>query len=72
MNVKDKVAVCSRSLSANKVLRTELLSRYQHVKFNDAGLSLTGDELKEFIFGSTEIILLKPINYLRKFTYECS
>ena len=57
MNVKDKVAVCSRSLSANKLLRAELLSRYQHVKFNDEGLSLAGDELKEFIFGCSKVIV---------------
>lgn len=57
MNVKDKVAVCSRSLSANKVLRAELLSRYQHVKFNDQGLSLKGDALKEFIFDCSKVIV---------------
>ena len=57
MNIKDKVAVCSRSLSANKVLRAELLSRYQHVKFNDAGLSLAGDELKEFVCDSSKVIV---------------
>jgi len=57
MNIKDKVAVCSRSLSANKALRTELLSRYRHVKFNDDGLSLSGAELKEFIFDCSKVII---------------
>ncbi len=30
MNDKDRVAVCSRSFSANEELRREILSRYKH------------------------------------------
>lgn len=56
MNIKDKVAVCSRSFSHNSVLRAELLSRYQHVTFNDAGLQLKGDSLVEFLKGHDKAI----------------
>jgi hypothetical protein len=48
MNDKDRVAVCSRSFSANEELRREILSRYKHVKFNDDGLSLVGDTLAKW------------------------
>lgn len=49
MNETDQVGVCSRSFSANPVLRAELLSRYKKVKFNDAGRSLAGDSLVDFL-----------------------
>ena len=49
MNHTDKVAVCSRSFSKNPVLRAELLARYEHVTFNDAGGSLEGDGLVAFL-----------------------
>ena len=49
MNETDLVGVCSRSFSANPVLRAELLARYKNVKFNDAGRSLAGDSLVEFL-----------------------
>ena len=35
-----RVAVCSRSFSKNPTLRAELLARYRHVTFNDAGAQL--------------------------------
>lgn len=57
MNVRDKVAVCSRSLSANKELRAMLSSRYRNVKFNDNGISLSGALLKEFIYDATKVII---------------
>ena len=38
-----RVAVTSRSFSKHPVLRKELLCRYPDAKFNDEGLSLTGD-----------------------------
>lgn len=57
MNVKDKVAVCSRSFSKNEVLRKEILSRYKHVKFNDEGLSLVGDKLIEFLRDQNKVII---------------
>ena len=56
MNITDKVAVCSRSFSANPILRAELLERYRNVKFNDAGLSLNGDSLVEFLAGHDKAI----------------
>lgn len=49
MNHTDRVAVCSRSFSRNPVLRAELLARYEHVTFNDAGGSLVGDDLVAFL-----------------------
>jgi phosphoglycerate dehydrogenase-like enzyme len=45
------VAVTSRSFSRNEVLRAETLERYEHVTFNDEGLSLDGDSLVEFLAG---------------------
>ena len=56
MNTLDTVAVCSRSFSRNETLRKELLRRYANVKFNDAGLSLEGNELVEFLSGATKAI----------------
>jgi phosphoglycerate dehydrogenase-like enzyme len=56
VNVTDRVAVCSRSFSSNPVLRSELLSRYQHVTFNDAGLKLNGETLVEFLRGHDKAI----------------
>lgn len=56
MNEFDKVAVCSRSFSANRVLREELLARYRHVTFNDQGLQLIGDSLVGFLQGHDKAI----------------
>ena len=56
MNTTDRVAVCSRSFSRNETLRSELLSRYSHVTFNDEGLSLKGDSLIEFLKGHGKAI----------------
>lgn len=56
MNETDLVGVCSRSFSANPVLRAELLSRYAQVRFNDAGHSLAGDSLVEFLQGCDKAI----------------
>lgn len=57
MNTTDKVAVTSRSFSRNPVLRTELLSRYKRVTFNDDGRRLGGDELVEFLRGHDKTIV---------------
>ena len=57
MNLIDKVAVCSRSFSANRELRAELLSRYKYVRFNDEGKSLQGDELKNFLSNCSKAII---------------
>ena len=56
MNCTDKVAVCSRSFSRNPVLRAELLSRYEHVTFNETGRQLEGDELVDFLRGHDKAI----------------
>ena len=56
MSAAFKVAVCSRSFSHNPILRAELLSRYQHVTFNDAGLQLKGDTLVDFLRGHDKAI----------------
>ena len=56
MNLECKVAVCSRSFSRHPVLRSELLSQYQQVSFNDAGLELKGDSLVEFLRGHEKAI----------------
>ncbi|OAN55022.1 phosphoglycerate dehydrogenase [Magnetospirillum moscoviense] len=44
-----RVAVASRSFSRHPILRAELLERYEHVTFNDAGVSLAGEALIEFL-----------------------
>jgi phosphoglycerate dehydrogenase-like enzyme len=56
MNRTDRVAVCSRSFSRNAALRAALLERYEHVTFNDAGLSLEGDALVAFLKGHSKAI----------------
>jgi len=56
MNTKEKVAVCSRSFSKNKVLRAELLARYSQVTFNDTGRQLERDSLIEFLSGHEKAI----------------
>lgn len=57
MNRVAKVAVCSRSFSRNPILRSELLTRYPSVTFNDAGLSLAGSDLVEFLKGHQKAII---------------
>lgn len=56
MNSNDRVAVCSRSFSRNPVLRSELLTRYQRVTFNDGGIELKGNSLVEFLRGHDKAI----------------
>ena len=48
-----RIAVTSRSFSRHKLLRRELLLRFPEAKisFNDAGVSLSGDDLVEFLWG---------------------
>jgi phosphoglycerate dehydrogenase-like enzyme len=55
-NHESRVAVCSRSFSRNATLRAELLARYSRVTFNDAGLSLAGEALVEFLKGHDKAI----------------
>jgi phosphoglycerate dehydrogenase-like enzyme len=52
----ERVAVCSRSFSRNSILRAELLARYRHVTFNDAGIRLDGDTLVKFLRGHEKAI----------------
>ena len=56
MNRESRVAVCSRSFSANVNLRAELLSKYEHVTFNDQGVQLKGDSLVGFLAGHDKAI----------------
>ena len=56
MNRMDRIAVCSRSFSRNEVLREELLSRYELVTFNEAGQSLSGESLVNFLKGHDKAI----------------
>lgn len=63
MNELDSIAVCSRSFSKNQKLRSELKKRYKFVKFNDEGLSLSGNQLIDFVQGySKTIIGLEKMN----------
>jgi len=55
-NTTIKIAVCSRSFSKNKILRNELLEKYQHVTFNDDGLNLNGKSLIEYLNGHDKAI----------------
>jgi D-3-phosphoglycerate dehydrogenase len=57
MNKIQKVAVCSRSFSANLDLRAELLLNYSKVTFNDKGLKLDGKNLVEFLRGHEKAII---------------
>jgi len=53
---KNKVAVTSRSFSKHSILREELLKKYPDTKFNDGGLSLSGDSLVSFLSGYEKAI----------------
>ncbi len=57
MNSKIKVAVCSRSFSRNKILRSELSQNYENITFNDDGLQLKGDSLIEYLKGHDKAIV---------------
>lgn len=57
MNDTSRVAVCSRSFSRNAALRAELLERYPHVTFNDAGLELKGAALVAFLRGHDKALI---------------
>lgn len=56
MNRTDKIAVCSRSFSRNAVLREEILTKYEHVTFNETGRQLEGDDLVNFLRGHDKAI----------------
>jgi len=50
------VAITSRSFSKHPILRDEVLKRYPDAKFNDAGLSLNGNSLIDFLQGYEKAI----------------
>ena len=50
------IAVTSRSFSCHPILRAELEAVYSNVRFNDNGLSLSGDALIEFLSGAERAI----------------
>ena len=50
------VAVASRSFSKHPILRSKVLKIYPDAKFNDKGLSLSGDSLVEFLSGHEKAI----------------
>lgn len=53
-----RIAVCSRSFSRHPVLRAELIARHPsaEISFNDAGLSLSGAALIDFVRGHDRAI----------------
>ncbi len=50
------MAVTSRSFSRHSILRAELLSRYENVRFNGDGRQLAGDDLVAFLRGHAKAI----------------
>jgi phosphoglycerate dehydrogenase-like enzyme len=50
------LAIASRSFSKHPILRKEVLKRYPDAKFNDAGISLKGNSLIEFLQGYEKAI----------------
>jgi phosphoglycerate dehydrogenase-like enzyme len=50
------LAVASRSFSKNPLLRNAVLKEYPEAKFNDEGLSLSGDSLIDFLSGYEKAI----------------
>jgi len=52
-----RIAVASRSFSRHPVLRQELLARFPHATFNDAGTVLAGDALRDFLRGHERAIV---------------
>ena len=57
MNTIDKIAVTSRSFSANKYLLKELEKRYANITLNNSGKTLTDNDLLEFLKGQNKVIV---------------
>lgn len=57
MSIHSRVAVTSRSFSRHPVLRAALGAAYRDVSFNDAGASLAGSDLVEFLRGHDKAII---------------
>jgi len=55
------LAIASRSFSKNQALRAEVLKIYPDAKFNDEGLSLSGEALIDFLSGYEKAILALEI-----------
>jgi len=56
MSDSTPIAVTSRSFSKHTILRAELEARYSNIRFNDEGVSLSGQELIKFCQGRTKLI----------------
>lgn len=52
-----RIAIASRSFSKHALLRAELSARHPDARFNDAGTSLKGDALAEFLADCDKAIL---------------
>lgn len=57
MKTLDKVAITSRSFSANKYLVEALRARYANITLNNSGKTLVGSELLEFLDGQNKVIV---------------
>jgi phosphoglycerate dehydrogenase-like enzyme len=57
VNTEHNIAVCSRSFSKHETLRSELLSRYRSVTFNETGRQFEGQELIDFLRGHEKAII---------------
>ena len=57
MNILDKVAITSRSFSANKYLVGELKTKYKNITLNNSGKTLVGSELLKFLDGQNKVIV---------------
>ena len=55
-NKLSNLAIASRSFSKNQILRNEVLKLYPEAKFNDDGVSLSGDSLVDFLDGYEKAI----------------
>ena len=57
MNTEDKVAITSRSFSANTQLIDELKTRYKNISLNTSGRTLAGDDLLNFLENQNKVIV---------------
>ncbi len=57
MNTEDKVAITSRSFSANTQLIDELKTRYKNINLNTSGRTLVGDDLLNFLENQNKVIV---------------
>jgi len=57
MKARPLIAVASRSFSSNLQLREQLLSYFPNCRFNEKGLRLQGDELRQFLAGAAGAVI---------------